>query len=206
MFPMIKNRFLGYVHAHRRIYYFSSLLLCLGLISGVLFSAFLSDMRQQEIELFVEDFCRSSSMGGQSAPDIFLSSFIHNLKLAALLWLSSVSCVFIPVSSFVLLSEGFGIGFTLGSLTRIFRLRGLILAWISIFPGGVFSLPVIVHLACCSIYYALEKKRRPDIISDSSVMVRFTVTTVMCIAVLVVGSLIDGYISPVFVRSISALF
>ena len=206
MLRMIKNRFLEYIHIHRRIYYTVSLLLCVGVVCGLVFSALLSDMRQQEIESFVESFCRTSAVDGMNSTQVLGSSFIHNLKIAVILWLCSVSSLFIPVSGFVTLSEGFSIGFTVGSLTRIFGIRGFALSFVSIFPGGVFSVPVIVHLACCSIYYALEKRHRPEISHDRSIMVRFTVTTILCIIILLCASLIDGYISPVFVRSISALF
>ncbi len=206
MLQMIKNTFLAYVHNHRRIYYSCSLLLCLGLIGGIVFSAILSDMRQMEIEVFVESFCRSSAAGNLNSIQVFSNSFFHNLKTATVLWLCSIGCIFIPISAFVLLSEGFSIGFTVGSLTRIFGMRGLTLAFVSVFPGGVFAIPTIIHLACCSLYFALEKRRRPELVSDRMVMVRFTITTIICMTVLAFASLIDGYISPVFVRSISTLF
>ena len=206
MFRMIKSRFLGYVHMHRSVYYIVSLLLCMGFICGVVFSALLSDMRQQEIESFVESFCRTSAADGVNSSQVFVSSFVHNLKVASILWLCSVGAVFIPVSGVVILSEGFGIGFTIGSLTRIFGIKGLALSLVSIAPGGMFSIPVAVHLACCSIYYALEKRHRPEISADRRIMKRFTVATVLCIILLLFASLVDGYISPVFVRSVSALF
>ena len=206
MFRMIKKRFLGYVHMHRRVYYAVSLLLCVGLICGLVFSAILSDMRQREIESFVQSFCRTSTLEGVNSTQVFFSSFIHNLKIAFILWLCSVSTVFIPVSGVVVLSEGFGIGFTVGSLTRIFGIKGFALSLVSVLPGGVFAIPVIVHLACCSVYYALEKRRRPEIGNNRRIMVRFSVTAMLCIIILAFASLVDGYISPVFVRNISALF
>ncbi len=206
MLQMIKTRFLGYVHIHRRTYYIVSLLFCCGLILGIVFSALLSDMRQQEIEDFVESFCRSSAVEGVNSSDSFYSSLTHSLKAVAVLWLCSVSSLFIPVSGFTVLSEGFGIGFTVGSLTRIFGLRGFALAGAAVFPGAIISIPVIIHFTCCSIYYAMERRKRPELVGDRSVMIRFCMTTFLCILFLLVGALIDGYVSPVFVKSISALF
>lgn len=206
MLQMIKNRFLGYVHIHRRTYYIISLLFCVGVICGVIFSALLSDMRQQEIENFVQSYCRTSAADGVNASDSFYTSLTQNLKITAVLFLCSVSSLFIPVSGFMVMSEGFTIGFTVGSLTRIFGVRGFALAAAAIFPGAIIAVPVIIHLACCSVYYALERRKRPELAADRSVMLRFCAAAFICLIILFLSSLVEGYVSPVFVKSISGLF
>ncbi|MDD4689754.1 MAG: stage II sporulation protein M [Eubacteriales bacterium] len=206
MLRRIKLNYLNYVQTHKRIFYSISLCFCVGLALGVIMSGFLSGVRQDEIEDFVNTFCHNSYAENISSNSTFIYSVGCGLKVFVALWLCSISCIFIPVALFIVAAQGFGIGFTIGSLSVIFGFRGFVLALSSILPGGIILVPVIIHFACCSVYYTLEKRRRPHLVGDRRVMTKFCITAVMCCGLLIISSLIDGYISPVFVKSISSLF
>ena len=110
---------------NKKVFIFISIILLIGIISGILFLIFLNEASKELIFLNINEYIQN--LNNYKINNIFMDTII----LSSLLILS-IFIIGIPLSIFFIFFNGFSIGFIISSLSSIFGFKGLIYSIIHI--------------------------------------------------------------------------
>ncbi|MGE5588360.1 MAG: stage II sporulation protein M [Clostridia bacterium] len=142
-------------------------------------------------------------VGENAAPRQALYNNLKTILLALVLGLSVVGAPGVLVLLFL---RGFVIGFTVGFLVDEMAAKGLVLAAVSVLPQNIFIIPAII--AGCEASLAFAVTLALDRLSHKRVPIypQLLFTAVVCtgaVALLVVGSAVETFVAPAFIRLVS---
>jgi stage II sporulation protein M len=131
------------------------------------------------------------------------------LKPAGLIWVLGMSVVGVPLIAAVIFMRGFVLGFSLVFILKALALRGVLLAIVALVPQNLFYLPGLVLAATGAVIFSgkalqivLGKPGCGDIYRH--LRTEGTVTLLGCM-LLLVGGLVDTYITPLITGFVSRL-
>jgi stage II sporulation protein M len=190
-------------------YIFLSLILISGIIAGSITVNFLSDIQSVNLQRYISGFLANVNDVSVDYSSIFFLSMSNNLKTAVLLILLGLSVIGIPFILAVILFRGFILGFTVAFLIEELGAKGLILSILSIFPQNLIILPCMISIGVTGLTFAstVIKNRTKRYQEDyRQVISGYMLLNLIFSFFLVISGLIEGYISPVFIKLFSNYF
>ncbi|RSL32025.1 stage II sporulation protein M [Salibacterium salarium] len=193
---------------YRSFYWFSIVLLFMGIIFGAVLVNSLSLPLKNDLYGFIQQFL---SQFGEGTADItprqiFVESVSQHASYVGLMWVLGLSVAGVPFILILLFLKGVVSGFTIGFLVQQMGSDGFFLAFSSILPQNLIIVPAYIIMAVVSISISfsiikhLFKQSRktpvPAVIGKSFVIAG-------CIFVSLCGAAaIEGYLSPLMMRGV----
>ena len=138
---------------------------------------------------------------------LFKASFINNAGSAALLLVFGFTYLGIAFSSLYMLFKGFCFGFSVAFLVEGFGRKGLIFSLVSLLPHSIVLIPGTIFLCAVSLQYSLyllkTKNDRGYEYKRQNVM-SYLISFIFGLIILIAASLIESYITPIFIKSVSS--
>jgi stage II sporulation protein M len=184
-------------------YVFLSIVLIAGIIVGSITVNMISDIQMESILSFINGFLANINNISFDCSSIFYLSLSNNLKTAFVLIILGLLVVGFPFILMVIFFRGFVLGFTVGFLIEQLGPKGIILSFLSILPQNLIILPCIVSIGVTSLTFALAviKNRIKNYQESYSQMVTgYLLLNLFFSFSLIVSALIEGYISPLFIK------
>jgi stage II sporulation protein M len=177
-----------------------------GIAAGSFTVDALSSVQKEElIEYFQSFFSILGEEPVQSAV-VFKRSLINNSQFVILIWLLGITVIGIPLILLIVGIKGFIIGFSVSFLVEGMGLRGFMFALAAILPQNLLFVPAIIAAGVLGISFSISmlrrKKVKPQKSFTSELMV-YSMNILLTILVLFLGSLIEGYITPAFIKLFS---
>ncbi len=183
----------------------------IGICTGSFTVNALNQSQFVELSTYVEDFF--SILSGQEInhTEILKISMMNHIKTVAILWLLGITVIGIPLIIFIIGIKGFVVGFSVGYFIKSLSLKGLLFSIVGIFPQNLIVIPsyIFLSVACISISISMIKSiiktkyRQTDIKNQ---FVSYSMLTFIILIILIFGSIIESYITPVFIKSITSMF
>jgi len=114
-------------------------IIILSFISGVLFTAVISDTNKQLVFKTLDNFFLQISKDQLNYLNAFVSSLSENLIIMVLIWILGISIIGIFITFIFLAIKSFILGFSLSSIIMYYGLSG-------VFISLIYSIPLIVNL------------------------------------------------------------
>jgi len=187
-------------------YIFVSIVLIVGIVAGSIAVNFMSDIQSNNIQSYINGFLANVNTVSVDYSSIFYLSLSNNLKTAILLILLGLSVIGIPFILGLILFRGFVLGFTVGFLIEEFGTKGLILSLLSIFPQNLIILPCLISIGVTGLTFAItviRNRTRSYQESYSQMISGYMLLNLFFSFLLIISGLIEGYISPVFIKLFS---
>lgn len=169
------------------------LVFMVGVFMGSIYAAGIKGADADEIYEYLCGFFENNTRSGG---EVFLTSFLDNLKLFALIFTAGffkIGTVFIMSAGCV---EGFISGFTSASVIKSLGSRGLLLNLSSVFSVVIFVIGLL-FFGAYSMEFGLSGKKREKNLKKKYIIISSIFLTIFCIA-----SLFDGYITTIFMKFI----
>ena len=198
-----RNGIKGYLKDASPYYFFAALLVVLGVVFGAIAVNALSGQQKAELVDYLQVFLRglSAKLGDIDSGLVFRQSVANNLKTAGLVWLLGATVLGAPLTVVLLFVRGFVIGFSVGFLVSEMGAKGLLLALLAVFPQSVIAVPVMIALGVSSLAFSVLIVRQRVGRFKVNLAEEFLAYTFSCLvlsAVLLGASLIEAYVTPVF--------
>lgn len=186
------------------------LLTVLILLSGVVLGSFsvglLSETQKNELLNYVELFFSNVRNLNIDSAGVFYTSVLNNLKTALVISFAGLFVITFPLIPAVIFFRGYILGFTVGFLASEFGIKGCIFAVFTIFPQNLITIPVIISIGVTGICFAVEViKNRKKI--DKGEYLNMTASYLLLnlgfSLFFILAGLIEGYISPLFIKLFS---
>lgn len=136
--------------------------------------------------------------------NIFKYSYKNNIISIILIWVMGIIIIGVPLILFIVMLKGVALGFTVGILFTEFGMKGLIFALLTIVPQNIFIIPSIIIASVLSINFALKtinlRINNTKRISFRKRCITFTSIIILLSLLLIIGGLIEGYFTPVFMK------
>ena len=139
--------------------------------------------------------------------ELIKDSIIQNTVLAILLWFFGTTVIGIPVVFGIVLYRGFCLGYTISLCVSIMGTgKGIIFILSTLLLQNILFIPAILALAVSGfkLYKSIVKDKRKENIRIE--ILRHTIFSVIMLGVLIISSIIEGFMSTNFLKMIIKYF
>ncbi|CRK84000.1 stage II sporulation protein M [Neobacillus massiliamazoniensis] len=147
----------SYFREHSSIFLFIVVLFLMGVIFGAIVVNSMSITQKEDLFYYLSQFFGQISNGKVADNnDLFTQSFLHNSKFIGLMWILGISIIGLPVILILLFIKGMVVGFTVGFLVNQMGMKGFLLAFVSILPQNLITIPVFIMMAAFSVIFSMR--------------------------------------------------
>lgn len=203
------NEVIGkHVQGNLAIYFFVILFFMIGISSGAFMSKALTETENKELIVYLENFFRIVDSKAINNFSILKQSLLNNFQTGIIIWILGVTVIGIPLILLLISLRGFIIGFTVGFFVKQMGFKGIVFSLVSVLPQNILIVPGIIFVGALGIGFSLMLiKNRPRKNSQHSALNQFfiysTIIAMLHVAI-AAGCLIEAYISPFFIKYLSA--
>ncbi len=195
----IKNRIHKSITNQKKKYLFLSVMILVGIISGIIFIFFISkedkSLVKQELEIFFTNI-HTKKLNYISS---LINSISTNLIYLLGIWLLGISIIGIPIVLFLLFLKGFILGFSISSIIYNYGMKGFLISIGYIFPHHILLLVMLLLMG----FYAINFSARlfkvlflKETINLAQVFKRYNQITGICIIGIVISSILEIFLAP----------
>ncbi len=207
MFRKLREVILKHIQGNIVIYFVVIMFFVVGISSGAFTVKALSDQHKGELIRYMQSFFQVLNQKSFNEFSVLKQSLVNNLQTGILTWILGVTIIGIPLILLIIVIRGFIIGFTVGFLIEQMGLKGFLFSIFAILPQNLFILPGLIVIAVIAISFSvmiiknkLNKNYQVDMVKQF--MLYSTIIT-MVFLVILIGSIVEAYITPIFMRFIS---
>jgi stage II sporulation protein M len=184
--------------------------LVMGVITGALAIRSLQHSEKDELVGYVDVFLRGLARepATVNAREVAQLAALNQAKTAAVLWFLGLTIIGIPLIAVVVLVRGFVLGFAVGFLVQELGYRGVLLASAAVLPHNLLAVPLFVLLAGVAVQFSSGLIRhRPARAGElGGRALRYSLVCLALSCGLLLTTLVEAYVSPVFLRAVSRLW
>lgn len=174
------------------------ILFLMGIIFGVLASGILEKDQKLDLINFVDQGLHGESFLQNSF--YTKQTIISHIQTVFFLFFMGISVIGVPLALLLVFTRGFILGFSIGFLFQTMGVKGFILSLIGILPHNLLLIPglflmVIAIIDCAAALTKIRFTKKPVQIGEE--LIRCAVLTVICLVIMVLAGLVQGYITPV---------
>lgn len=187
----------------KKIILVSSILLGLGILSGIIFFFITTSLDKMIVKNMMNEFV---SIKTNVTFSTFINSFKYNIIYIVIITLSSLLVIFSPLVLLINYYKGLTIGFLISSTISTFKLKGILYFVAILFPHHILmSILLIIY---SSIMFKLSLKLLKVMYMNEpinlnifikKVIILFLTSLIICIII----SLLEIYISPLLLGLIA---
>jgi stage II sporulation protein M len=174
-----------------------------GVILGSISVNMMSDTQLQDLSDFINGFFANAKNISVDPPTIFYSSLSNNLKTLFTLFICGLVIIGLPLIFILIFFRGFIMGFTVGFFISEMGIRGIVFSLLSVLPQNIIIVPSIISVGVAGIGFSSNMLKNRRIIQSESyiqILASYFLFNFVFSILLVVAALIEGYISPVFIK------
>ena len=191
------------IKINKKIFVFLFVLMLIGIIAGSLFVTILSSSDKELIINHLNEFIDNINNNKLDYLFALKNNLITNIGYVILIWLLGISVIGLPIIIIMFFTKCFILGFSVGAVLTTFKLKGILLSLVYVFPGQVISLLFLLLLMMYSmsftfkLIYAILKKKSIDF---KLIMNKYFKILLLVLIVIVLMSLYDTYLMPRLIK------
>ena len=182
---------------NKKEYVIIFLIFVIGIFSGVFFINHLQETPKTEITNYLNQFIEKfKGLESINSVELLKNSIIQNIGLAIIIWFFGTTVIGIPIVFAIILYRGFCLGYTVSVTITVLGLsKGLTFSLVSMLLQNIIMVPAILALAVSGfkLYKSIVKDKRKENIKLE--ILRHTIFSILMLAVLVISSVIEVFIS-----------
>lgn len=187
----------------KKKYLFLSVIMLVGIISGILFIFFISkedkSLVKQELEIFFTNI-QNKKLNYFSS---FTNSIISNFLYLFVIWLLGISIIGLPIIIFLLFFKGFIFGFSFSSIITNYGIRGIFLSITYQFPHHLLLLIIYLLMGFYAINFSIRLFRLlflKENINLTFSFKRYNQIAGFCLIGILICSLLEVFLTPFLIN------
>lgn len=162
----------------------------LGLTSGV----------KSHLLTLIDDYLKGGVNVGLDKQAILFNSFLNQGKSIIAVWFLGLTIIGMPIILGVVFLKGFSLGFTISFLVKEKAVSGVLISILSILPQNLIFIPLLIIWSVVGINFTFytAKGRSRSGIPLSKGLISYTLLMLISLVIVLIGSLIEAYLSPWF--------
>lgn len=148
----LKNK----VRFDRKMVIFLIILGLIGIIAGSFFVTILNSSDIEMVKSYLDNFINNITNGNLDYFAIFKNNLFANIFTVLFIWFLGISVIGVPVLLVVYFSKTFILGFVIGSIISVYKIKGILFAIVYIFPGQIITLISIFILTMYALSFSIK--------------------------------------------------
>ncbi len=199
----IMDKFKGIIKLNKKTLIFFTVLLIIGILSGSIFMAILSDNDKQLIADYFNNFILNIESGKINYLQAIKNGLFNNLLYIIIIWILGISIIGIPIVIVMFFIKSFTLGFSISSIIFNYKLKGCLLSFINIFPHQILNFLVYIILTTYSIFLSLRiinsiiKKKTIDF---KIIMNKYIKVLIFSIVTIIISIILEVFLTPILIK------
>lgn len=194
----IKDKIEKHIKGNSILYIIILMAFMIGIASGAFTINTLNDIQRESIMKYISNFYNIIGNTKINSLEVFKQSILNSFETTFILWLLGATIIGIPFIFFVIGIRGFVLGFSIGFLISELNYKGIVISLLAVLPQNIIILIAIFFIAVTCVNFSLYilKNRRFSISNLFSQFVSYTLIIYAAFAVMIIGGIIEAYITP----------
>ena len=201
----LMDKLFNTVKFDKRYVLFCLVLVIVGIIAGSLFIIILNNSDKSLVIEYIESFIDNIKNNDFNYIDTLKNTLIINYLVIFIISIIGFTYFLIPINILLLFYKSFIIGFSLSSFILTYKIKGLLLSIIYIFPHLIinillFSLLIAftLKLSLKMINYIIKKKE----VNMRLYFNKYLYTSIFIIIIITITSLYESFVAPYLLKLI----
>lgn len=191
---LLKN----YYRVNKKYFVFITIIFFIAIMSGSIFTLTLNDTDTNIVSEFFSNYLENINKINYISS--FVNSLISNIFVVMIIWLLSYSIIGLPIIILIFFYKSFIIGFSISGIIINYKIKGLLMAFLYIFPHQILFILALLYLLVFSVimsinlFYAVFKHENIRFSSNNNLIIIFSsIITLLC-------SIYDSFILPLIMK------
>ena len=209
MISKIRGVLVKHIKNNINSYFFLFLAFVVGISAGAFTVNGLSSIQKNELTNYFQGFLQLFENQRVDSNEVLRIAIMDNLRIVIILWVLGVTIIGVPFIYLLIGIRGFITGFTSGFVIDVLGFKGAIFTFLTILPREIIIIPCIIALGVNGINFSINiiKSKSTKHTTKESIKTRFLAycfVTLFFSCFIAVGILIEAYVTPVFIRMLTA--
>ena len=199
----IMDKLFNLVRFDKRYVLFCLILVILGIVCGSIFVVILNGSDKSLVIEYIETFVESIKNNNFNYIDTLKNTLIINYLVIFIIYILGFTYFLTPINVLILFYKAFVIGFSLSSFVLTYKIKGLLLSIIYIFPHLIINILLFSLLIAFTLKLSL--KMINSIIKKKDINMRvyfnkYLYTGLFIFIVLTMTSLYESFVAPYLLK------
>ena len=191
------------IKINKKIFVFLFVLMLMGIIGGSIFTTILNSSDKELVINHLNEFIDNINNNRLDYLFALKNNLITNISYVILIWLLGISVIGLPIIIIMFFTKCFILGFSVSAVLTTFKLKGILVSLVYVFPGQVISLLFLLLLMMYSMsftfkmIYAILKKKSIDF---KLIMNKYFKILLIVLGTIILMSLYDTYLMPRLIK------
>ena len=193
----------------KKLYRIIITLMIFGIISGILFIFFISKESKTKALVSIKNFfdLMNTSTGINYGKSL-LNTLVNNIGYVLLIWLLGISIIGLPITIVLAFMKSFIVGFSISSIISCYKAKGILEAFLYVFPHQIIILFIYLLLSFYSISFSIKLFKSlflKQTINFRVVMQKYIKILLISLIGIIIVSLYEVFISTYFIKLFTML-
>lgn len=193
----------------KKLYRIIITLMIFGIISGILFIFFISKESKTKALVSIKNFfdLMNTSTGVNYGKSL-LNTLVNNIGYVLLIWLLGISIIGLPITIVLAFMKSFIVGFSISSIISCYKAKGMLGAFLYVFPHQIIILFIYLLLSFYSISFSIKLFKSlflKQTINFRVVMQKYIKILLISLIGIIIVSLYEVFISTYFIKLFTML-
>lgn len=193
----------------KKLYRIIITLMIFGIISGILFIFFISKESKTKALVSIKNFfdLMNTSTGINYGKSL-LNTLVNNIGYVLLIWLLGISIIGLPITIILAFMKSFIVGFSISSIISCYKAKGILGAFLYVFPHQIIILFIYLLLSFYSISFSIKLFKSlflKQTINFRVVMKKYIKILLISLIGIIIVSLYEVFISTYFIKLFTML-
>lgn len=191
---LLKN----YYRVNKKYFVFITIIFFIAIMSGSIFTLTLNDTDTNIVSEFFSNYLENINKINYISS--FVNSLISNIFVVMIIWLLSYSIIGLPIIILIFFYKSFIIGFSISGIIINYKIKGLLMAFLYIFPHQILFILSLLYLLVFSVimsinlFYAVFKHENIRFSSNNNlIIILASIITLLC-------SIYDSFMLPLIMK------
>ncbi len=197
------------MHKWKKNSLFLIILIIVGIIMGIIFANVLNSTDEKMVITKITNYFNNLK---EDIPikywDNFLTNWRNNVIYLIIIWILGLSIIGLLLNNFLLFFKSFIMGFSIGSIINIYFYKGIVLAFLYIFPSTLINLFIYLIMTYYAndfswqLFHVLFLKKEYKF--DNLIKNYFKLLGLLLI-ILIISTLLETFLTPFLIKLFSFL-
>lgn len=204
----ILDKFKSYLIINKKMMLFLFIIVLIGIITGSLFTIFLNiddkTLIKNSLDLFFNNCINDKLNYFEAFKNSLFSSYFYTI----IIWLLGISLIGAVFAVPIVYFKSFILGFTISSIITNYCLKGVIIAFLYIFPHLIFNLLIIMFITHYSVILSFKIFKsffNKGVIDFKFIFRKYFIILIICLMILMLTSLYEGFVIPLIFKIFKGL-
>ena len=193
----------------KKLYRIIITLMIFGIISGILFIFFISKESKTKALVSIKNFfdLMNTSTGINYGKSL-LNTLVNNIGYVLLIWLLGISIIGLPITIVLAFMKSFIVGFSISSIISCYKAKGILGAFLYVFPHQIIILFIYLLLSFYSVSFSIKLFKSlflKQTINFRVVMQKYIKILLISLIGIIIVSLYEVFISTYFIKLFTML-